>query len=284
MHNLPAKKGFNTCIKVVVSNGWWKKQSTAVSAPCQLIAILAVLNTGRKNKSLLPPRIYFWSYYQVFYVKYSSFVFSRPRCLSESWAVTRISKLLPRRQWDKQNDIQEIYKRKISIWICCIHVINFSSLRFCLAWWEGVIMLICVHRNRCRRRENGLGWLSLPGKSISEIGNPSSGCPTTANYGQPHGFIAREGRRVFVVTEYWQEIQRRQLPRDRCSAREVVKHECKFCTSLVKCKTQMQRKPTIYSRHVQSKKIDKLWLWKRVLWFFLEGLWVSKGFDVFLFV
>ena len=116
-------------------------------------------------------------------------------------------------------------------------------------------MLICVHRNRCRRRENGLGWLSLPGKSISEIGNPSSGCPTTANYGQPHGFIAREGRRVFVVTEYWQEIQRRQLPRDRCSAREVVKHECKFCTSLVKCKTQMQRKPTIYSRHVQSKKL-----------------------------
>ena len=116
-------------------------------------------------------------------------------------------------------------------------------------------MLICVHRNRCRRRENGLGWLSLPGKSISEIGNPSSGCPTTANYGQPHGFIAREGRRVFVVTEYWQEIQRRQLPRDRCSAGEVVKHECKFCTSLVKCKTQMQRKPTIYSRHVQSKEL-----------------------------
>ena len=36
---------------------------------------------------------------------------------------------------------------------------------------------------------------------------------------------------------------------------EVVKHECKFCTSLVKCKTQMQRKPTIYSRHVQSKKM-----------------------------
>ena len=134
-------------------------------------------------------------------------------------------------------------------------LLTFISFRFCLAWWEGVIMLICVHRNRCRRRENGLGWLSLPGKSISEIGNPSSGCPTTANYGQPHGFIAREGRRVFVVTEYWQEIQRRQLPRDRCIAREVVKHECKFCTSLVKCKTQMQRKPTIYSRHVQSKKL-----------------------------
>ena len=85
-------------------------------------------------------------------------------------------------------------------------------------------MLICVHRNRCRRRENGLGWLSLPGKSISEIGNPSSGCPTTANYGQPHGFIAREGRRVFVVTEYWQEIQRRELPRDPCTPTDLIKH------------------------------------------------------------
>ena len=284
MHNLPAKKGFNTCIKVVVSNGWWKKQSTAVSAACQLIAILAALNTGRKNKSLLPPRIYFWSYYQIFYVKYSSFVFSRPRCLSESWAVTRISKLLPRRQWDKQNDIQEIYKRKMSIWICCIHVINFSSLGFCLAWWEGVIMLICVHRNRCRRRENGLGWLSLPGKSISEIGNPSSGCPTTANYGQPHGFIAREGRRVFVVTEYWQEIQRRQLPRDRCSAREVVKHECKFCTSLVKCKTQMQRKPTIYSRHMQSKKLANYDFGKGYFGFSWKVFGIQKVWCLFICV
>ena len=139
-------------------------------------------------------------------------------------------------------------------------------------------MLICVHRNRCRRRENGLGWLSLPGKSISEIGNPSSGCPTTANYGQPHGFIAREGRRVFVVTEYWQEIQRRQLPRDRCSAGEVVKHECKFCTSLVKCKTQMQRKPTIYSRHVPcSQKNWRIMTLEKGTLGFLEGFWYPKG-------
>ena len=107
MHNLPAMKGFSTCIKVVVSiNGWWKKQSAAVPAACQSFAILAAKSTGRKNKPLLPPRIYFWSCYQSFLVKYSSFVFSRPRCLSESWAVTRISQLLPRRQWNKQNDIQ----------------------------------------------------------------------------------------------------------------------------------------------------------------------------------
>ena len=93
-----AKKGFSTCIKIVVSNGWWKKQSAAVPAACQSFAILAAKSTGRKNKSLLPPRIYSWSYYQSFYVKYSSFVFSHPRCLSESWAVTRISQLFPRRQ------------------------------------------------------------------------------------------------------------------------------------------------------------------------------------------
>ena len=145
-------------------------------------------------------------------------------------------------------------------------------------------MLICVHRNRCRRRENGLGWLSLPGKSISEIGNPSSGCPTTANYGQPHGFIAREGRRVFVVTEYWQEIQRRQLPRDRCSAREVVKHECKFCTSLVKCKTQMQRKPTIYSRHVQSKKLTNYDFGKGYFGFFWKVFGIQKVWCLFICV
>ena len=177
-----------------------------------------------------------------------------------------------------------IYKEEMPLGICCIHVINLSSFRFCLAWWEGVIMLICVHRNRCRRRENGLGWLSLPGKSISEIGNPSSGCPTTANYGQPHGFIAREGRRVFVVTEYWQEIQRRQLPRDRCSAGEVVKHECKFCTSLVKCKTQMQRKPTIYSRHVQSKKLTNYDFGKGYFGFFWKVFGIQKVWCLFICV
>ena len=66
---------------------------------------------------------------------------------------------------------------------------------------------------------------------------------------------------------------------------EVVKHECKFCTSLVKCKTQMQRKPTIYSRHVpcSQKNWRIMTLEKGTLGFFGRFL-VSKRFDVFLFV
>ena len=41
-----AKKGFSTCIKIVVSNGWWKKHSTVVLAACQLFAILAARVAG----------------------------------------------------------------------------------------------------------------------------------------------------------------------------------------------------------------------------------------------
>ena len=80
-----------------------------------------------RKKYLLPPRIYFCRYYQTFYVKYSSFVFSHPRCLSESWAVTRISQLLPRRQWNKQNDIQ---RRKCPLEYVVSMLLTFLLLDF----------------------------------------------------------------------------------------------------------------------------------------------------------
>ena len=80
-----------------------------------------------RKKYLLPPRIYFCRYYQTFYVKYSSFVFSHPRCLSESWAVTRISQPLSRRQWNKQNDIQ---RRKCPLEYIVSMLLTFLLLDF----------------------------------------------------------------------------------------------------------------------------------------------------------
>ena len=36
--------------------------------------------------------------------------------------------------------------------------------------------------------------------------------------------LLQGGRGVFVVTEYWQEIQRRELPRDPCTPTDLIKH------------------------------------------------------------
>lgn len=88
----------------------------------------------------------------------------------------------------------------------------FQKLYHTMVGTTGGVMMsaICGSRNRCWRRENRPGWSSrsreihfTDWKSILRPANPT--------------VLLQGGEGVFVVTEYWQEIQRREPPRDPCT-------------------------------------------------------------------
>ena len=91
-------------------------------------SLLAALNIGRKKNTYYPLEYIFGAIIKVS-VNYSSFIFSCPRCLSESWLSPEFLNFY---HGDNETN-RMIYKEEMPLGICCIHVINLSSFRFCLA-------------------------------------------------------------------------------------------------------------------------------------------------------